>query len=62
MIKFTDEQYAQLPYLTAGDFKTAKHKLDILEDGNYTSKNVFEYLIFEQKEKDLDKGSKAISL
>ena len=61
-IKFTDEQYAQLSYLTAGDFKTVKHKLDILEDGNYTSKNVFEYLIFEQKEKDLDKGSKAISL
>lgn len=60
-IKFTDEQYSQLPYLTAGDFKTAKHKLDILEDGNYTSENVFEYLIFEQKEKDLDKGSKAIS-
>lgn len=60
-IKFTDEQYAQLPYLTAGDFKTAKHKLDILEDSKYTSENVFEYLLFEQKEKDLDKGSKTIN-
>lgn len=60
-IKFTDEQYEQLKYITAGDFKTVKHKLDILEDSKYTSKNVFEYLIFEQKEKDLDKGSKEIS-
>ena len=55
-IKFTDEQYDQLKYISAGDFKTAKHKLDILENGNYTSQNVFEYLMFEQKEKDLDKG------
>lgn len=60
-IKFTDEQYDQLKYISAGDFKTAKHKLDILENGNYTSQNVFEYLMFEQKEKDLDKGSKAIN-
>jgi SpoVK/Ycf46/Vps4 family AAA+-type ATPase len=60
-IKFTDEQYDQLKYISAGDFKTAKHKLDILEDGKYTSQNVFEYLMYEQKEKDLDKGSKEIS-
>lgn len=60
-IKFTDEQYDRLKYITAGDFKTAKHKLDILEDGKYTSQNVFEYLMYEQKEKDLDKGSKEIS-
>ena len=60
-IKFTEEQYEQLKYITAGDFKIAKRKLDILEDGNYTSNNIFEYLMFEQKEKDLDKGSKAIN-
>lgn len=61
-IKFTDEQYDQLKYITAGDFKIAKCKLDILENGNYTSQNVFEYLMFEQNEKDLDKGSKSINL
>lgn len=60
-IKFTDEQYTQLKYITAGDFKVAKRKLDILEDGNYTSENVFEYLKFEQKEKDIDKGSTPIN-
>lgn len=60
-IRFTDEQYNQLKYITAGDFKIAKCKLDILENGNYTSQNVFDYLIYEQKEKDLDKGSKEIS-
>ena len=60
-IKFTEEQYEQLKYITAGDFKIAKRKLDILEDGNYTSDNIFEYLMFEQKEKDIDKGSTPIS-
>lgn len=61
-IKFTDEQYTQLKYITAGDFKIAKHKLDILENSNYTSENVFEYLLSEQKEKNLEKESKPINI
>lgn len=61
-IKFTDEQYEQLKYITAGDFKVAKRKLDILENGNYTSDLCFEYLLKEQQEKELDKGSKPISI
>lgn len=61
-IKFTDEQYLKLQYLTAGDFKVAKRKLDILEDGKYTSQNVFEYLLREQNEKELDKSSNSITL
>lgn len=61
-IKFTDEQYLKLQYLTAGDFKVAKRKLDILEDGKYTSQNVFEYLLREQNEKELDKSSNSIIL
>lgn len=61
-IKFTDDQYQKLEYLTAGDFKIAKRKLDILEDSKYTSQNVFEYLLAEQNEKGLNKGSMAINL
>ena len=61
-IKFTDEQYDQLKYITAGDFKTAKRKMDILENGNYTSQLCLEYLLREQEEKELDKSSKSISL
>lgn len=61
-IKFTDEQYDQLKYITAGDFKTAKRKMDILENSNYTSQLCFEYLLREQEEKELDKSSKSISL
>lgn len=61
-IKFTDKQYDQLKYITAGDFKTAKRKMDILENGNYTSQLCFEYLLREQEEKELDKSSKSISL
>ena len=61
-IKFIDEQYEQLKYITAGDFKVAKRKLDILENGDYTSDLCFEYLLKEQQEKELDKGSKPISI
>lgn len=60
-IKFTDEQYSKLQYLTAGDFKVAKRKLDILENGEYTSDLCFEYLLKEQEEKELNKGSNKIS-
>ena len=60
-LKLTNEQLSKFEYLTAGDFKVAKRKLDILEDGKYTNKNVFEYLLKEQEEKELDKSSNHIS-
>lgn len=61
-IKFTKEQYDKLTYICPGDFKVAKRKLDILEDGKYTSQNVFDYLLKEQEEKDLNKGSNKINI
>lgn len=59
--KLLDEQLAQLPYITAGDFKVAKRKIEILENDVYDSNKIFEYLLSEQTEKDLDKGSKQIN-
>ena len=60
-IKFTKDEYLNLNYLTAGDFKVVKRKLDILEAGNYTSANVYKYLLREQNEKELDKSSNSIN-
>lgn len=59
--KLTEEQLNQLSYLTAGDFKVAKCKIKILENDVYDSNKIFEYLLSEQTEKDLDKGSKQIN-
>jgi SpoVK/Ycf46/Vps4 family AAA+-type ATPase len=45
------EDLKDLKHITAGDFPLVKKKIDILEDGNYTKKNIIEGLLFEQKEK-----------
>ena len=55
------EQLKDLKYLTAGDFKVAKEKMDILENGKYTNKKIYEYLLLEQNEKDI-KTSNSIDL
>lgn len=47
------EQLEKLKYITAGDFKIAKRKMDVLEDGKYTNEKIYEYLLAEQKEKDI---------
>ena len=60
--KLTEEQLKQLSYITAGDFKVAKRKIEILENNEYTNDKIFEYLLAEQTEKGLDKGSKSIIL
>lgn len=60
--KLTDEQLKQFKYITAGDFKVAKAKLDILENGEYTNDLIFKYLLAEQTEKNLDIGSTQITL
>lgn len=60
--KFTEEQLSKLKYICPGDFKLVKSKLDILENGKYTTENVFEYLLKEQEEKNVDKGSKGINI
>lgn len=49
----TKEQLKELKYLTAGDFKTAKRKLDVLENGEYTNEKIYESLKAEQDEKDI---------
>lgn len=61
-IKLTPEQLKQLSYISAGDFKVAKTKIDILENGEYTADNIFKYLLKEQNEKNIIKGSNSISL
>jgi len=58
--KFTKEQYDQLKYISAGDFDIAKQKLDILENGEYTSDKIFEYLLAEQNEKEIEEGTASI--
>lgn len=60
--KFTNEQYEQLKYISAGDFSIVKQKLDILENGKYTSEKIFEYLLAEQKEKEIEEGTASIIL
>ena len=51
--KLTKEQLKELKYLTAGDFKVAKRKMDVLEDSNYTNEKIYEYLKAEQDEKEI---------
>lgn len=58
--KFTKEQYDQLKYISAGDFDIAKQKLDILENGEYTSDKIFKYLLAEQNEKEIEEGTASI--
>lgn len=60
--KLTNEQAKTLPYLCPGDFKVAKSKLDILENGEYTNELIYAYLLHEQAEKELDKGSTSIRI
>lgn len=55
--KLTDEQIKEFKYLCAGDFKVAKQKMDILENGQYTNELIYKYLKQEQDEKDVQEGS-----
>lgn len=57
----TKEQLEELKYVTAGDFKIAKRKMDVLEDGQYSNEKIYEYLLAEQNEKDI-KTSESINL
>ena len=50
----TKEQLKELKYITAGDFKIAKRKMDVLENSEYTNKKIYEYLLAEQDEKDIN--------
>jgi SpoVK/Ycf46/Vps4 family AAA+-type ATPase len=59
--KLKDTELKELKYLCAGDFKVAKRKMDVLEDGNYTNELIYEYLKAEQDEKDIQ-ISEAIDL
>lgn len=61
VFKLTKDQLSQLKYICSGDFKVAKAKLDILEDGNYTNELIFEYLLKEQEEKEIKTGSNKIN-
>lgn len=60
--KLTKAQLASLKYITAGDFVIAKKKMDILDNGKYTSQLIHEYLLKEQEEKDIKTKSKAIAI
>ena len=51
--KLTKEQLRELKYLTAGDFKVAKRKMDVLEDSQYSNEKIYEYLLAEQSEKEI---------
>lgn len=51
--KLTKEQLKELKYLTAGDFKVAKRKMDVLEDSQYSNEKIYEYLLAEQSEKEI---------
>ena len=50
----TKEQLKELKYITAGDFKIAKRKMDVLENSKYTNEKIYEYLLAEQDEKDIN--------
>lgn len=50
----TKEQLKELKYITAGDFKIAKRKMDVLENSKYTNEKIYEYLLTEQDEKDIN--------
>ncbi len=58
--KLTQNQIAKLTHICSGDFKVAKAKIDILDDGQYSNDLIFEYLLKEQEEKEIDTGSNAI--
>ena len=60
--KLTETQLKELKYLTAGDFKTAKTKMDILDNGEYTNELIFKYLKLEQTEKEIFEGSPTINI
>lgn len=60
--KLTPEQLKKLSYLTAGDFKVVKDKAAVLDDGIFTNESIYEYLIKEQEEKDIEEGSAEIIL
>lgn len=51
--KLTKDQLKELKYLTAGDFKVAKRKMDVLEDSQYSNEKIYEYLLAEQAEKEI---------
>ena len=53
----TKDQLKELKYLTAGDFKVAKRKMDVLEDSQYSNEKIYEYLLAEQTEKDIKTSS-----
>ena len=61
-VKLTETERKELVYLTAGDFKVAKQKIDILEDKKYTRENIIKYLKTEQAEKNIVQGSKQIQI
>lgn len=56
--KVTEEDTKDLKHITAGDFPVVKKKLDILEDGKYTVKNILEGLKEEQNEKNIHETAK----
>lgn len=60
--KLTKNQLQALKYITVGDFVIAKKKMDILDNGNYTSQLIYEYLFKEQEEKEIKAGSKSIEI
>ena len=60
--KLTKDQLEALKYITIGDFVIAKKKMDILDNGNYTSQLIYEYLFKEQEEKEIKTGSKSIKI
>lgn len=59
--ELSKDQLKELKYLTAGDFKTAKRKMDVLENGEYNNEKIYESLKAEQDEKDIN-VSEAINL
>lgn len=56
--KVTEEDTKDLKHIAAGDFPVVKKKLDILEDGKYTVKNILEGLKEEQNEKNIHDAAK----
>jgi SpoVK/Ycf46/Vps4 family AAA+-type ATPase len=60
--KLKDDQLEQLTHLTAGDFKVAKRKLEILENNEYDNDMIFKYLLAEQSEKNIVEASKSVKL
>lgn len=59
--KLTTDQLEQLEYICPGDFKVAKRKIEILEDNKPTNELIYNYLLNEQDEKNITKGSNKIN-